>query len=160
MRHERSITLPGRARPAGDPPLPIAVAPSRPIRRLEPGPCDFDGLAADEDAREQALVRAAASQPSQVDRFNLEVIAALAVYEASALADDRKADEIEAARARLVAAIDRLVIEAYSKATLERRLGRLQDERTRLEAALDCLVPEGRMHEVVIPRLARSEPRT
>lgn len=135
------------------------ISPTRPIRRLQDAVQDFDELAAAVEEREQALARAAAARPSPIDQFNLEVIAALAVYEAAALAAHRKVHEIEAARGRLVALIDRLVVEAYSKATLERRVERLQDERTRLEAALDCLVPEGRMHEVVIPRLARSEPR-
>lgn len=140
--------------------FPSLTPPTRPIRRLQPEVPDHEDLAASGEELDLARVRDAAARPDQVGQMRLEVIAALAVYEASALAAERKADEIEGARGRLLAAIDQLVIEAYSKATLARRIERLQAERARLERALDCLVPEGRMHEVVIPRLQRSEQRT
>jgi hypothetical protein len=66
---------------------------------------------------------------------------------------------LEAARAALLGAIDQLVVEAYSKATLERTVERLWGERQRLERALDALVPQGRMDEFVQARIARAEVR-
>lgn len=134
-----------------------ALQPTRPIRRAGAADTDPDDLAAIEESLEQQRVRFAAARPSEVHQRSLDVVAALAVYEAAALARDRTVGEIESARRALITSIERL---GNDLATYERCFDQLWDERRRLEEALGRLVPQGHMHEVVIPRLQREEPRT
>jgi hypothetical protein len=141
----------------------IPRAATRPIRRLaESAVCarDPDDDAARQEAADQALVeRGLLARAPTIDTLRLQVVASLAVYEAIALGDDFTVKGLEAARAALLGAIDQLVVEAYSKATLERTVERLWGERQRLERALDALVPQGRMDEFVQARIARAEVR-
>lgn len=149
-----------------NPPLPLPEATigayqtrlTRPIRRLAGASvlaCDPDDEAAEQEARDQAAL--ARSRPSAAEALRLEVVARLAVYEAIALGDEFTVVGLEAARAALLEAIGRLVVEANSKETLERNFDRLWAERCRVEAVVGALVPQGRMAEVVASLLRGRE---
>jgi hypothetical protein len=138
------------------------VTRTRPIRRLpetDPYTNDPDDAMAREEAAEQERVRDAAARPSAIHQLSLDAIAALALYEASALTPGRPAGELGDARRSLIAAIEQLARQAQEKGVLMEQLGWRMHERAQLERALGCLVPQGRMGEFVRARIHRAEVR-